>query len=98
MEPQETLTLVFARVLTLGAGDNATAFESVELREPTAGELEKATRADTQIGVVINLVSSVGRIPRGVAEKMSQRDLGKASAFFGTFTDAGPQEAAAGQS
>lgn len=98
MDQQDTLTIVFAKALLLGNGDNATAYESVELREPTAGELEKATRADTQIGVVINLVSSVGRIPRGVVEKMGQRDLGKASAFFGTFSDAGQPEAEAGQS
>lgn len=98
MDQQDTLTIVFAKALLLGSGENATTYESVELREPTAGELEKATRADTQIGVVINLVSSVGRIPRGVVEKMGQRDLGKASAFFGTFSDAGQPEAEAGQS
>lgn len=98
MSQQDTLTIVFAKALLLGSGENAQAYESVELREPTAGELEKATRADTQIGVVINLVSSVGRIPRGVAEKIGQRDLSKASTFFGTFTDAGQPEVEAGQS
>jgi len=94
----DILVLTFAKPLQLGTGENAQIFDSVELREPTAGELEKATRADTQVGVVINLVSAVGKIPRGVAEKMSQRDFARASAFFGTFTDAGQQEVAAGQS
>lgn len=98
MTQQDTLTLTFSKLITLGTGEGAPAYEKVELREPTAGELEKATRADTAAGVIINLVSLVGSIPRVAAEKMTQRDMAKASAFFGTFTDAGQPEAAAGLS
>ncbi len=61
-------------------------FDKLDLREPTAGELEKASNATTQIGVVISLISLVARIPRGAAEKLCQRDLREASDFLGSFS------------
>lgn len=93
---QDTLTLEFRAPITLGKDAAAVTYASVELREPTGGELEKAARADTNIGVVITLVSLIGQVPRLVAEKMSGRDLDQASKFFATF-QAGHETAAAGQ-
>jgi len=77
--------------LTVGSGDGAITYPEITLREPTAGELEKASRADTSIGTMINLVSAIAKIPRSAAEQLSQRDLGEVSAYLGGFTEAGAE-------
>ena len=56
------------------------------LREPTAGELEKCSSAATSVGQVINLISTIAKVPRKVAESLCQRDLQDASAFFNRFS------------
>lgn len=64
-------------------------YEKLELREPTAGELEKASggpTATTNVGVIINLISLVAKVPRKVAEDLCQRDFRDASDFFGNFS------------
>lgn len=62
-------------------------YDKLDLREPTAGELEKASggSATSNLGVVINLISIVAKVPRRVAEGLSQRDLQEASSFFAKF-------------
>lgn len=97
MQPEE-ITLTLIKPVTIGSGEAATTYDQLELREPTAGELEKASRADTSIGVAINLIQLIAKIPRSAAEKIGQRDLSRANAFFEAFTNAGRQEAEAGQS
>lgn len=56
------------------------------LREPTAGELEKAAAATTSVGAVIELTSAIAKVPRRVAEGICQRDFLDASDFFSTFS------------
>ncbi|MBB4863353.1 hypothetical protein HNP46_002200 [Pseudomonas nitritireducens] len=89
---QDTLIITFSKPISLGKGDDAQVYETVELREPTAGELEKASRADTSIGIAINLIGLIGKIPRSVVEKMSQRDLRQANEFLSGFSDGGQPE------
>lgn len=89
METEKTITL--RKPITLGSGDGAITYTELTLREPTAGELEKASRADTGIGTMINLVSAIAKIPRSAAEQLSQRDLGEVSAYLGGFTAAGSE-------
>jgi hypothetical protein len=92
----ETLTLEFRTPIQIGKGEGAVTYTHVELREPTAGDLEHGQRADTPVGAVINLVSTIGKVPRLVAEKMSSRDINAANKYLSGFQD-GPETAAAGQ-
>ena len=87
MEEQKTITL--RKPVTLGTGDGAITYPKLELREPTAGELEKAARADTPVGVMINLISLITAVPRAAVEKISRRDLEEATAYLSGFTNPG---------
>src|SRR5260364_384229 len=58
-------------------------YETLTLREPTAGQLEKASQATTQIGVAISLIALVAKVPRAVIEHLCQRDLKTISDFLG---------------
>jgi len=92
---EEEKTIHLRKPLTVGSGDGAITYPELKLREPTAGELEKAQRADTSVGVMINLISSIAKVPRGAVEQLSQRDLAEASAYLSGFTDAGAAPAGA---
>lgn len=81
MELEKTVTL--RKPVKLGD----MTYDKLDLREPTAGELEKASGATSDLGVVINLISIVAKVPRRVAEGLSQRDLQEASNFFVQFGD-----------
>lgn len=87
MNQPATLKLEFRTPIVIGQGDGAVTYASVDLREPTAGELEQGQRADTPVGSVINLVAAIGKIPRLVAEKMSGRDINRASKYLSSFQD-----------
>ncbi len=65
-------------------------FSSLTLREPTAGELERATTAERGITVTINLIAMVAGVPRQVVERISGRELKEAAAFLEGFTEDGP--------
>lgn len=86
MLDEKTITLRKPVVI----GKNGTPYTSLDLREPTGGELEKASKASTDIGVVLNLISLVAKVPRGVAEGLCQRDLKEASDFLGGFNEDAP--------
>lgn len=86
MNEQDEIVIEFAKPIQLGKGEDALTFDKVTLREPLAGELEKASRADTSIGSVIDMISLISKVPRGVAERMTQRDLRKADLFFQGFS------------
>jgi hypothetical protein len=62
-------------------------YATLQLREPTAGELEKASRADSAVGTCINLISAVATMPRAAVEKIGQRDFNEACDFFSSFGD-----------
>lgn len=66
-------------------------YDTLTLREPTAGQLEKASKADTQIGVAISLIALVAKVPRTVIERLCQRDLKTVSDFLGRFSDDAPE-------
>jgi hypothetical protein len=96
MNQSDTLKLEFRKPIVIGSGNDAVTYAHVDLREPMAFELEQAQRADTPVGSVITLVSVIGKIPRLVAEKMSGRDINRASNYLSGFKD-GPETAADGQ-
>ncbi|MBO9647358.1 MAG: phage tail assembly protein [Variovorax sp.] len=60
-------------------------YASLTLREPTAGEIEKAATATTNVGVVINLISLVAKVPRKAIEGLCKRDLQEAGDFLEGF-------------
>lgn len=93
----DEITITLSKAVTIGKAENAITYEEIKLREPTAGEMEKAARADTAIGSAITLISLVAAVPRSTVEKFSKRDLVAANKFLEGFTDAGQQEEA-GQS
>ena len=94
---EDEITITLSKPVIIGKAENAVTYDEIKLREPTAGEMEKAARADTMIGSAITLISLVGAIPRGVVEKFSKRDLVAANKFLEGFTEAGQAEEA-GQS
>ncbi len=91
MDQPDTFTMPLRRPITIGKEPNTITYSTLELREPTAGELEKATREGTNVGVSITLIHLVSGIPRRAAEQLSQRDLKEASDYLGGFTEDGPQ-------
>lgn len=95
MSQPEEKTIKLRKPVTLGSGDGAITYTELALREPTAGELEKAQRADTSVGVVINMISAIASIPRLAAERLSQRDFAEANAYLTGFTEAGTEPAGA---
>jgi hypothetical protein len=66
-------------------------YTSLTLREPTAGELERATLKDRAISVTLDLIAMVAGVPRGVVEKLPSRKLKEASEYVSGFTDDGPK-------
>lgn len=88
----EELEITLRKPVVLGKGESALTYEKLTLREPTAGELEKATTtATSDIGMSITLISLVAGVPRGVAEKIGQRELKEANEYLAGFTEDGPE-------
>lgn len=94
---EDEIVVTLSKPVIIGTGDTTITYAELKLREPTAGEIEKASRADTNVGTAITLISLITKIPRGAIEKISRRDLMAADKFLQSFTDAGPS-AADGQS
>jgi Phage tail assembly chaperone proteins, E, or 41 or 14 len=90
MEQEEEKVMVLRHPLTLGKGPDALTYTELKLREPKGGELEKATREDTNVGVSLTLIALITGIPRKAVEDIGQRDLREASDYLGGFTDDGP--------
>jgi hypothetical protein len=84
MDDEKTITL--RKPVKLGEIE----YTKLDLREPTAGELEKASNATSNIGVVITLIHLVAQVPRRVVEGLSQRDLKEAGDFLDVFSKAAP--------
>lgn len=65
-------------------------YDKLDLREPTAGELEKASMLPTGVGQAISLIAAVAKVPRAVAERLCQRDFEEANDFLASFSDVSP--------
>lgn len=89
-------TITLRKPVTLGktAKSDGVVYSTLDLREPTGGELEKASKSATEIGVVLNLISLVAKVPRAVAEGLCQRDLKEVSDFLGSFSKDDPETGA----
>lgn len=78
----DELTITLRKPVTIGD----ITYDKLQLREPTAGQLEKSTNATSNVGAVINLISTVAVVPRKVVESLSQRDFQEASDFLESFS------------
>lgn len=94
MTQPEEKTIKLRKPVKLGAGETETVYETLNLREPTAGELDKAMSATTNIGIGIMLIHLISGVPKAAVEKLSQRDFTEANEYLGGFTDVGPEAAA----
>jgi len=93
-QPEEKI-LKLRKPISIGKGDDALTYDSLNLREPTAGELDKAMSASTNIGIGIMLIHLVAGVPKLAVEKLCQRDFTEANEYLGGFTDDGPTDAEA---
>lgn len=62
-------------------------YATLELCEPNSDQIEKASRAATQVGMALDLISLVAKIPRAAVGKLCQRDFREASDFLASFND-----------
>lgn len=81
----DELIIALRKPITLGE----VVYDKLSLREPTAGELEKAsTAATSNLGAIMNLISAVAKVPRRVVESLGQRDFKEVSDFLDSFSAA----------
>lgn len=86
---QEEKTIVLVKPVEF----NDQTVAELNLREPTAGELSKATRAggDNNVDVAISLISQIAAVPKKVVELLGQRDFQACNDFLGSFTATGQE-------
>ncbi|MDE3022261.1 MAG: phage tail assembly protein [Pseudomonadota bacterium] len=72
--------------VTIGKDESAITYTSLTLREPTAGELSKATKAGNDIDTAIALISIISKTPKSAIENLCQRDLQECSDFLASFS------------
>lgn len=84
MEEQKTITL--RKPVTLGTQT----WETLELREPTAGELKRASGTLNAAESNILLISIVAKVPVPAVEMIGARDFKEATEYLAGFTADGP--------
>ncbi len=84
MEEEKILKL--RKPVTLG-GDTYT---ELRLREPTAGDLKKASAAPGNVAASILLIAIVANVPPAAVEQLCQRDFMAADAFLSGFSEPSP--------
>lgn len=90
MALSDTQTLSLRKPLVLGTGPDAVTLSEVTLREPTAGEIEDASKEVNAISSNIRLIASVTGQPVQVVRRMAQRDFQAAVEYLQDFSDASP--------
>lgn len=83
---EEEKTILLRKPIVLGG----ITYDKFDLREPTAGELSRASKAGANLDVAIALISIIAKVPKGVVERITQRDLEEAAGYLGGFTLDGP--------
>lgn len=93
MELQDELTLPLRKPLATAKGD----VSELKLREPTAGELDKFTRAiakDGSVAATLLLISLIAGIDKPFLERLGTRDFQAASDYLSSFMNASPETGA----
>jgi len=81
----DTKTIQLRKPLSYGKGDQAKTVDSITLREPTAGEYEKAENAAGVYGLQIALVALLSGVPVDVIDQMYASQIDEAADFIGSF-------------
>lgn len=66
-------------------------YTELTLTEPTIGHLIAASKGAGQFDQLALLISHNAKVPMGVVTQLLQRDVQKAAAFYGPFSEALPQ-------
>lgn len=90
----DTLTLQLLKPITIG---DVTVTE-LNLREPIANELARASASGNSIETTISLISQVAAVSREQIGRLCQRDFMAASDFLGSFYTASQSTGAAATS
>ncbi len=78
MSDQYEKTIKLRKPVVLGG----VTYETLDLREPTAKELDKASRETSDVSAAICLISIVAKVPRGAIDNLCQRDFKECSDFL----------------
>lgn len=81
---EEEKTIVLRKPVVLGG----VTYAELNLAEPTAGQLSKASKQTNNVDVAIALISIIAKVPRAAVEALSQRDFSEANDFLASFTPA----------
>ncbi|MFM0135098.1 phage tail assembly protein [Caballeronia grimmiae] len=81
----DTKTIQLRKPLTYGKGDQAKTVDAITLREPTAGEYEKAEKAAGVYGLQIALIALLSGVPVDVIDQMYTSQIDEAADFIGSF-------------
>lgn len=90
MDLKDELTIALRKPLVTAKGE----VQSLALREPTAGELDKFTRAiarDGGVSATLLLINLITGIDKPFLEKLGARDFNAASEYLGAFMNASPE-------
>lgn len=86
MDQQDDVqTVTLKRPIIVGAGDKGKTYETLTLREPTAGELGKVSREETSVAGLTQMITLVAGIPRDVARMLCSRDLDQCDEILSSF-------------
>lgn len=77
----ETKTFKLLKPVTF----EGTTYESIDLREATAGEMEQAEKLQEKYGFTVVLISTVSGLPIGAVDLMGQRDTEAAEEYLQSF-------------
>jgi hypothetical protein len=83
----ESKIITFRRTISVGAGEGAKTYDSVTLREPSAGDYETAEKVGAKYGFVVALIAVVSAVPVDAVDQMYGSQIDEAEDFFATFAD-----------
>ena len=86
MDIIEEKTIDLRKVVKIGRGDAAVEYVQLKLREPTLGELRKASKAGNGLDSLATLIQQVAAVPASVVDSLCQRDMEECDAFFAQFS------------
>jgi hypothetical protein len=68
-------------------------YDSLDLREPTAGDFEKMTKlsASNPAGALLQLIADVSGVALPIIKKIGVRDMNEAGEYLMGFIQSGPQ-------
>ncbi|TCK43982.1 tail assembly chaperone E/41/14-like protein [Paraburkholderia sp. BL8N3] len=81
----DTKTIELRKALSYGKGADAKIVEAITLREPSAGDYEKAEKTAGVYGFQIALIALLSGVPVDVVDQMYTSQIDEAADFIGSF-------------